>query len=1060
MKHTEGYRKSTRIYRALAFALALVLLHGAVVGCSGDDGASSTGGDSQWGGSTEYTVTVVSDTGAALEGVTVFVYSDGSLEDLKAVETTDKNGSIRFTLPAKDGYTVTLNEVADGYSYEESYSVTNTVTEIVLKTVLPTDANGQYGLGDMMYDFELTDVDGNSYKLSKLIKEKGTVVLNFWYMGCQPCVNEFPYLNEAYGEYKDKLTLLAINPIDESAEAIKSFADEKGLDFPVVAGDKAWESRMDISGYPTTVVIDRHGMICLVHTGSVTSKDEFAHVFERFTAEDYAQTVFNHINDIYSDSEGTGGNPTEIGGVTEFEMTVEAGKTEYCDVYKISGMTLTVESPNAIIVYNGDEYRAENGKVSLYVVAEDTFTPIKLGVGNAGDEKETFKIVFCYPEGSSGNPYPLKLGEFNTDIAEGNDQGVYYEYTATAGGTLTLECLSAEGGVEYDYILYNLDSYAQRSLSADGVEGENSVSVEVRKGDTVTVTIGTLPDSSNNYPAASFRSVASFKESDGGEEESTGQLTEYGVTVKDENGKAVKNVGVSFVTENEEYKAITDGNGYAYASLDADGCTVSITVPDGYTAESTELSLSEDAPLATVEITKKPILQKEYTVIVKGEDGKGISGVAVTVGSSFGHTDANGKAVFTLPDGDYSASISVPDGYSAEITSATFPETGSNALSFTLKKGGSQSGTANKQDYGVTVKKADGTPVSGVAVVFEKNGKTVSMQTTDSKGIATASLEKGDYTAKLAFANGVDLNYDKRSTALTAANSNITVTVAEPVGNEVTELYLGDAHHLSLGGNYGKLNSAEEVTYFVFVPERDGVYSFTTSCKDTVISYWGSNTSFIYNQTDATDYKNNLFTVSIKESNLGAVYMVGVSGGEDCVIIVKRIGDPEKTIEDLPWDVYKPEKAPESFSLGLGSAVSTSFIDVSASDVRLVYSEKDGMYHLNTEDGKVVYIKLSEGAPYLSFAKLIETSGLKKYYYNSKGECYRKEDYTECMSAYVACMDKDSGLYPLDDDLIYMIKQSGEHAGWWDKSSASYLFSTLPTLNTEIAWMFALCTVN
>lgn len=1029
---------------------------------SADDSSKESSSDQ--GG---YTVTLVSDTGAFIENATVFIYSEDTLADLVAVEHTDANGTASFELPEKEGYTAVLSNIPEGYAYEDKYPIKSRNEKLVLTTVLPEDADRVYTKGDLMYNFNFTDVNGKTYKLSELLKTKKAVVLNFWYTSCNPCGIEFPYLNEAYELYKDTIEVIAVNPTEESVADLQEYAEEKGLTMPIVSEKLDWQTRMDITAYPTTVVIDRHGRICLVHEGYITDTEEFTKAFAYFTAEDYKQTLLNGIGDIDSseESKDADGNPTEVGGVTEFEMTVEAGKTEYCDVYKISNMNLTVDNPNAVIIYNGEEYAAKDGIVSLYVVAEDTFTPIKLGVKNSGNKKETFKIMFTAPLGSSGNPYPLNVGSFETKLEEGNDQGVFYKYVAQSNGTLTLECAKATEGVAYDYVLYNLNSYALRNLSEDGEEGKNSVSIEVKKGHEVTLTIATLPDSAGKYPAASFTSVASFTESDNQGENSTDESNEYSVTVTYSNGKTAENVQVRFDAEGDVVTASTNGEGKAFASLKADSCTVYVTVPSGYVTEAVNLQLSKAKPNAVLKLYKTET--KEFTVTVKDKNGNAVKDATITINDSFKLTDSKGQAKFNLPASDdvainYTAAISLPDGYSSGKTSFDFEE-GKRSLDITVEKraGGENENPTQKLNYTVTVKKADGSFVSNVSVVFEKNGATAAVKTTNANGVASADLEKGAYTAKLIFADGVNLNYDKSSAKLTESNRGITVIVAEPVSNDTTELYVGNAYQLSLGGNYCKLNGLDGVTYMVFIPERSGTYSFTTSYSNSKISYYGANTSFIFNQTNSTDYTNNRFTLNIKEDNLGAFYIIGVEGDTDCVVIVELTGDAVLGISDLPWTIYEAKKAPTAFTLG-ATKFTADYFDITGKtdDYKLVYNSDDGCYHLGSKNGKTVYLMLGEAAPYLSFAKLLETTGLKKYFYDAKGSFVKKEDYTECMMAYAEKADEKTGLYPLTDDLIYIIKESGDFAGWWDKSSATYLFSSLADVNTDIAWMFALCTVT
>ena len=52
----------------------------------------------------------------------------------------------------------------------------------------------------------------------------------------------------------------------------------------------------------------------------------------------------------------------------------------------------------------------------------------------------------------------------------------------------------------------------------------------------------------------------------------------------------------------------------------------------------------------------------DYSVTVKDESGKAISGALVTVGDSFATTGSNGKVSFTLVSDDYTATASC-NGY-------------------------------------------------------------------------------------------------------------------------------------------------------------------------------------------------------------------------------------------------------------------------------------------------------------------------------------------------------------------------------------------------------------
>ena len=155
-----------------------------------------------------------------------------------------------------------------------------------------------YNLGDYMGDYTVTDVEGNSYTFSELLKTKKAIVLNFWFINCGPCKMEFPYLQTAYDVYSDDVAVIAINPVGDKANKIQKYAEQNELTIPMVAGDMAWQTAFDLRGYPTTVVIDRYGSVAFMHMGAVTEDGVFEKIFEFFTADGYKKTTVNSINDI------------------------------------------------------------------------------------------------------------------------------------------------------------------------------------------------------------------------------------------------------------------------------------------------------------------------------------------------------------------------------------------------------------------------------------------------------------------------------------------------------------------------------------------------------------------------------------------------------------------------------------------------------------------------------------------------------------------------------------------------------------------------------------------
>ena len=152
--------------------------------------------------------------------------------------------------------------------------------------------------GDVFADMSVTTPDGTTYKISELLKEKKAVVLNFWYINCGPCEMEFPYMQEAYETYKEDIEILAVNPYDGTDETVADYQKKHELTFPMASIEEEWAQHMDLQAYPTTIVIDRYGIVSFKHTGMITEVEEFNKLFEFFTSEDYEQTVIRNISDI------------------------------------------------------------------------------------------------------------------------------------------------------------------------------------------------------------------------------------------------------------------------------------------------------------------------------------------------------------------------------------------------------------------------------------------------------------------------------------------------------------------------------------------------------------------------------------------------------------------------------------------------------------------------------------------------------------------------------------------------------------------------------------------
>lgn len=241
--------------------------------------ATTTGSTTQ--GTVIFKVTIrESSSHSTVQGVTVFVYVDNSSIAVGSA-VTEHNGVATLTIPKGTSYRVTLDTLPAGYECNDEYRFSSPTVNITIRKASvhnEQDHSGaQYRVGDTMTDFFLTDVEGTDYRLSQLLKEKKLVILNFWYVSCQPCKEEFPYFEAAVQEYSDDISLLAINPIDNKNNilALRNQLNRKpetAVSFPMLRDTCNLFLGFSVTAYPTTVFLDTDGHILAIHVGAYPSE--------------------------------------------------------------------------------------------------------------------------------------------------------------------------------------------------------------------------------------------------------------------------------------------------------------------------------------------------------------------------------------------------------------------------------------------------------------------------------------------------------------------------------------------------------------------------------------------------------------------------------------------------------------------------------------------------------------------------------------------------------------------------------------------------------------------
>jgi peroxiredoxin len=121
-------------------------------------------------------------------------------------------------------------------------------------------------VSDVAPDFVLKSIDGTNTRLKEY---RGQVVLiNFWASWCGPCRQEMPLLERIDGRYKDAgFTVLGVN-VEGKVEPARDVATKAGVTFPILVDEGQKVSELyDLESMPSSVVVDRDGVVAYVHRG-------------------------------------------------------------------------------------------------------------------------------------------------------------------------------------------------------------------------------------------------------------------------------------------------------------------------------------------------------------------------------------------------------------------------------------------------------------------------------------------------------------------------------------------------------------------------------------------------------------------------------------------------------------------------------------------------------------------------------------------------------------------------------------------------------------------------
>lgn len=122
--------------------------------------------------------------------------------------------------------------------------------------------------GQQAPDFTLPDIAEGKPPITLSSLRGKTVYVDFWASWCAPCLRSMPLINELYAKYRDQgFEVIAIN-VDDPIEDGREFLLDTPLDYLIAADPKGeMLGAYGVRGMPTSFLIDRDGVVRLVHMG-------------------------------------------------------------------------------------------------------------------------------------------------------------------------------------------------------------------------------------------------------------------------------------------------------------------------------------------------------------------------------------------------------------------------------------------------------------------------------------------------------------------------------------------------------------------------------------------------------------------------------------------------------------------------------------------------------------------------------------------------------------------------------------------------------------------------
>jgi cytochrome c biogenesis protein CcmG/thiol:disulfide interchange protein DsbE len=183
----------------------------------------------------------------------------GNIIDQKKYDTQKNNSLKKIQKNMKSMQIVEdLNElykrndsIVYSYAWHFTDSPKKTIKEIARKKAI---IGKEYPIEN-----EIT-LSGKKISLDDL-KGKQTLI-NLWFTGCAPCIEEMPVLNELKSKYGDKFNFLSVTYDSESK--VNKLLEKHKFEFEHIVNSKKLTTKLGFNGFPVNLFLDKNGVVKII----------------------------------------------------------------------------------------------------------------------------------------------------------------------------------------------------------------------------------------------------------------------------------------------------------------------------------------------------------------------------------------------------------------------------------------------------------------------------------------------------------------------------------------------------------------------------------------------------------------------------------------------------------------------------------------------------------------------------------------------------------------------------------------------------------------------------